>query len=222
MGNGYGQFCPIAKASEIFATRWTPLVLRELMAGASSFNAIHRGVPLMSRALLSERLRQLELEGIINKTETGPHPEYHLTAAGNDFRLLISGLAQWGLRHARDRLEPSDLDPALYMWKLRTHIDRQTLPRKRVILRFEFTGVPKSRTSLRLMWLMLEQSAVDVCVKDPGLPVDLTIRADIASLVAIFLRHANWTDKIGKSISLEGNRAIARQVPKWLSFNTDH
>lgn len=222
MKNGYGQFCPIAKASEVFATRWTPLVLRELMAGASSFNDIHRGVPLMSRALLSERLRQLEQEGIIDKLDSGTHPEYRLTTAGDAFRGLISGLAQWGLRHARDRLEASDLDPALYMWKLRTHIDRQTLPSKRVLLRFEFAGVPKNRTSLRLMWLVLDRRAIDVCVKDPGFPVDLTIRGDIAALVAIFLRHANWTDKIGKSVSLDGNRAIAREVPKWLSFNTGH
>jgi DNA-binding HxlR family transcriptional regulator len=222
MRNGYGQFCPIAKASEIFATRWTPLVLRELIAGASSFNDIHRGVPLMSRTLLSKRLLQLEQEGIIDKTESGTHPEYRLTTIGDDFRGLISGLAQWGLRHARGRLEASDLDPGLYMWKLRTHIDRQTLPSKRVLLRFEFTGVPKNRTSLRLMWLVLDRSAIDVCVKDPGFPVDLTIRGEIAALVAIFLRHANWTDKIGKSVSLDGNRAIAREVPKWLSFNTGH
>lgn len=222
MRNGYGQFCPIAKASEIFATRWTPLVLRELMAGASSFNDIHRGVPLMSRSLLSKRLLQLEQEGIIDKTESGTHPEYRLTSTGDDFRGLISALAQWGLRHARGRLEAGDLDPALYMWKLRTHIDRQTLPRKRVLLRFEFTGVPKSRTSLRLMWLVLDRSAIDVCIKDPGFPVDLTIRGEIAALVAIFLRHANWTDKVGKSVSLDGNRVIAREVPKWLSFNTGH
>ena len=51
MKSGYGEFCPIAKASEVFATRWTPLVLRELMLGAHSFNDIHRGVPLMSRTL---------------------------------------------------------------------------------------------------------------------------------------------------------------------------
>ncbi|HEX3755990.1 MAG TPA: helix-turn-helix domain-containing protein, partial [Rhizomicrobium sp.] len=212
MKDGYGQFCPIAKATEIFATRWTPLVLRELMSGVCTFNDIHRGVPLMSRALLAERLRQLEREGIVEKRVdgTGAHPEYRLTAAGVAFREVIGGLAQWGLQHARDRLEAHDLDPGLYMWKLRTHIDKQILPSKRVLLRFEFTGVPKSRTSLRLMWLVLDRTAIEVCIKDPGYPVDLTIRGDIAALVAIFLRHAKWGDKIGKSISLDGSRTIAR------------
>jgi DNA-binding HxlR family transcriptional regulator len=224
MKEGYGQFCPIAKATEIFATRWTPLVLRELLSGVCTFNDIHRGVPLMSRALLSERLRQLEREGIIEKTVdgAGARPEYRLTDAGEAFREVIGGLAQWGLQHARDRLEAHDLDPGLYMWKLRTHIDKRTLPSKRIFLRFEFTGVPKSRTSLRLMWLALDRTAVEICVKDPGYPVDLTIRGDIAALVAIFLRHAKWNDKVGKSISLDGSRMIARAVPKWLSFNTTH
>ena len=114
-----------------------------------------------------------------------------------------------GLRHSRDRLEVSDLDPGLYMWKLRTHIDKQTLPSRRVLLRFEFTGVPKSRTRLRLMWLVLDRSAVDVCIKDPGFPVDLTIRGDIAALVAIFLRHANWNDK-DRKISLPGWKSFDR------------
>jgi DNA-binding HxlR family transcriptional regulator len=224
MKDGYGQFCPIAKATEIFATRWTPLVLRELLSGACTFNDIHRGVPLMSRALLAERLRQLEREGIVEKRVdgTGAHPQYRLTGAGDAFREVIGGLAQWGLQHARDRLEDHDLDPGLYMWKLRTHIDKQILPGKRVLLRFEFTGVPKSRTSLRLMWLVLDRTAIEVCIKDPGYPVDLTIRGDIAALVAIFLRHAKWGDKIGKSISLDGSRTIARELPKWLSFNTSH
>jgi DNA-binding HxlR family transcriptional regulator len=120
MTRGYGQFCPIAKASEIFATRWTPLLLRELMSGGSSFNDLHRGVPLMSRALLAERLRQLEHEGIIEKrtTRRGAHMEYWLTPAGDAFRDVIDGLARWGTFYARDRLETSDLDPVVFMWTL--------------------------------------------------------------------------------------------------------
>src|SRR4029077_2206802 len=113
MHKGYGQFCPIAKASEILANRWTPLIMRELMAGVHSFNNIHRGVPLISRAVLAARLRELEHHGII---ERRPRPDrnghdYRLTVAGDAFRPIIAALGAWGLAHARDRIQPADLDP---------------------------------------------------------------------------------------------------------------
>ena len=54
---GYGQFCPVAKASEVLAERWTPLVVRELLCGSHRFNDLQRGVPLMSRSLLAKRMR---------------------------------------------------------------------------------------------------------------------------------------------------------------------
>jgi DNA-binding HxlR family transcriptional regulator len=220
MKSGYGQFCPIAKASEIFATRWTPLVLRELMTGVNTFNDIHRGVPLMSRALLAERLRQLEQEGIVEKrpTATGPNFEYWLTPAGDAFRGVIEGLGAWGSFYARDRIESCDLDPGLLMWTLRKRAGGQGLPAERVVLRFEFAGVPASRTKLRLMWLVLDKPEIDVCIKDPGYPVDLTIEGDIAVFVAILLGHVTWGEKIGNSISLTGNRLVAQQLPKWLDL----
>src|ERR1700716_1407756 len=111
MRKGYGQFCPVAKASEIFATRWTPLVIRELMADIHSFNDIHRGIPLISRAVLVSRLRDLEERGIVERRPradaTGS--EYWLTPAGDAFRPLIRELRRWGLAHGRDRLKPNDL-----------------------------------------------------------------------------------------------------------------
>jgi DNA-binding HxlR family transcriptional regulator len=84
MLSGYDQFCPIAKASEILATRWTPLILRELMADIHSFNDIHRGVPLISRAVLVARLRDLEHHGIVErrKRDCRPGYEYWLTPTG--------------------------------------------------------------------------------------------------------------------------------------------
>jgi DNA-binding HxlR family transcriptional regulator len=156
MKGGYGQFCPIAKACEIFATRWTPLVLRELMSGACTFNDLHRGLPLMSRALLAERLRQLEHEGIIEKRSTGngAHSEYWLTPAGDAFRGALEALAHWGAFYARDRLAPDDLDPGVFLWMLRKRVRVHELPGSRVVLRFEFSGVAASRTKLRLMWLV--------------------------------------------------------------------
>jgi DNA-binding HxlR family transcriptional regulator len=113
MQTSYSQFRPIAKASEVFANRWTPLVLRELMAGCHTFNDIHRGVPLISRAVLVARLRELESEGIIERRarRVGGGHEYWLTPAGNAFRSVISELGHWGLVHARDRLKRNDLGP---------------------------------------------------------------------------------------------------------------
>jgi DNA-binding HxlR family transcriptional regulator len=219
MAQSYGQFCPIAKASEVFATRWTPLLLRELMAGACTFNDLHRGVPLMSRALLAERLRQLEHEGIIEKRSApGGHTEYGLTPAGDAFGEAIEALARWGSFYARDRLETRDLDPGVFMWMLRRRAKLEELPDNRIVLRFEFSGVAASKTKLRLMWLILDRPEIDVCMKDPGHPVDMLIRGDIATFVAIFLGHARWKDKVGKSVMLEGQREHAARIPKWFGI----
>ena len=157
METRYDQFCPIAKASEVFATRWTPLILRELMADIHGFNDIHRGVPLISRAVLAARLRELEDHGIIERRARpdGPGHEYWLTNAGDAFRSVVSALGQWGLVHARDRIKPSDLDPSLLMWGFRKRADRDALPDRRVVVRFEFSDVPAMRTRFRIMWLVL-------------------------------------------------------------------
>ncbi len=139
--------------------RWTPLILRELMCDAHTFNDIHRGVPLISRALLAERLRQLDEQGIIEKKPRpdGSGCEYRLTPAGYAFHDALRALAQWGLLYGRDRLSADDLNPGLLMWRMRRRADTRALPKNRVVVHFEFSGVPASRTRLRTMWLILER-----------------------------------------------------------------
>jgi DNA-binding HxlR family transcriptional regulator len=221
MQTSYGQFCPIAKASEVFANRWTPLVLRELMAGCHTFNDIHRGVPLISRAVLVARLRELESEGIIERRarRVGGGHEYWLTPAGNAFRSVISELGHWGLVHARDRLKRNDLDPTILLWGFRKRANRDALPDRRVVVRFEFSGVPASRTRFRLMWLLLERSSVDVCAKDPGFPVDLVMRGNIADFVAVYLGHVPWREVAGKALLVEGKRDLAQRLPGWIRLD---
>jgi DNA-binding HxlR family transcriptional regulator len=216
----YGQFCPVAKASEIFATRWTPLVLRELMSGKHTFNDIHRGLPLISRAVLVARLRELERHGVIERRPraAGTSHEYWLTPAGVAFQSVVGALGDWGLTYTRDRITRADLDPSLLMWGLHRRADASALPDRRVVVRFEFSGVPASRAKFRIMWLMFERSGAQVCVKDPGFAVDLILRGNIGDYVAVYLGHSVWRDVVGKALFLEGDRQIAKQLPVWLQF----
>src|SRR6266403_838767 len=134
MSASYGQFCPIAQASEIFATRWTPLIVRELMTGVHSFNDIHRGVPLISRAVLIARLRELERHGVIERRPHGAggaSHEYWLTPAGEGLRVVMHALGQWGITYTDARIKRSDLDPALLIWGLRKRVALSTLPDRR-------------------------------------------------------------------------------------------
>jgi DNA-binding HxlR family transcriptional regulator len=218
MRGGYRQFCPIAKASEIFARRWTPLILRELITGAHTFNDIHRGVPLMSRALLVERLRQLEEHGIVERQPATGHSghEYWLTPSGESAREIVQALGRWGLLHSRDSITEGDLDPGLLLWNMRKRTEIAALPDRRVVIRFEFSGVPRNRVRLRVMWLVLERSGIDVCAKDPGFPVDLTVQGHIADFVAIFLGQTTWQKQIGKSLRVDGDRRLIRQMPDWI------
>jgi DNA-binding HxlR family transcriptional regulator len=210
-------------ASEIVATRWTPLVLRELMHDIHSFNDIHRGVPLISRAVLVARLRDLEDQGIIERQSRadGTGHAYWLTPVGEALRPVVAELGLWGLTHTRDRIKPTDLDPVLLTWGFRkramAHIG--ALPDRRVVVRFDFSGVPASRTKFRVMWLLLERPDVDVCLKDPGFAVDLICRGNIADFVATYLGHAVCREVVGKAISIEGDRQMARRLPVWLRLD---
>jgi DNA-binding HxlR family transcriptional regulator len=220
MTASYGQFCPVAKAAEIFATRWMPLVLRELLAGEHSFNGIYRGLPLISRAVLVARLRELEDHGLLERRRRGSGAgyEYWLTPAGEELGPVIFALGEWGWRHTRDLIERDDLDPGLLMYGLSRRIDVDALPDRRLVLRFEFSGVPARRTKFRVMWLVLERSGADICLKDPGFGIDATVRGDIADFVAVYLGHEAWSEVAGKSIVLDGEGELAAQLPLWFQF----
>jgi DNA-binding HxlR family transcriptional regulator len=221
MENGYNQFCPIAKTSEILATRWTPLILRELMAGITSFNDLHRGVPLISRAVLVARLRELEYHDIIERRPRadGNGHDYFLTPAGDALRSVVGAFAYWGLAHARDRIKRTDLDPTVLLWGFRKRALLNALPDRRVTLMFEFTGVPSLYAKFRRLWLLLERAGADVCFKDPGFPVDVVFRGKVADFVGVYLGHAVWHDVVGSKIAVEGDRELAREAPSWIRLD---
>ncbi|HJU75708.1 MAG TPA: winged helix-turn-helix transcriptional regulator [Gemmatimonadaceae bacterium] len=219
---GYGQFCPVAKAAEIFAERWTPLVLRELVCGSRLFSDLHRGVPLMSRTLLAQRLRQLENAGIVQSTAkaSGRGREYFLTPAGEELRPLIDSLGEWGQRWARSQLNANDLDPGLLMWDIHRRLNVERLPDHRVVVLFDFRGVPKAWRATRSFWLILQRSEIDICLKDPGFEVDLVVDADLAALTKVWMGDMRLGDAMRAGlVRLNGSTAVARAFPGWLALS---
>lgn len=214
----YGQFCPIARAAELLAERWTPLVIRELLAGSRRFNDIRRGVPLMSTALLSKRLKTLELFGVIErrKVPNGGH-EYLLTAAGEELRSWIELMGVWGQRWVRRPVVPEDADPAVLMWDVRRSIDTGRLPARRVVIRFSFRDVSKDKRS---WWLVLDGPEPDLCLSDPGFGVDLTVRTDAVTLAEVWVGDLELADAIRSlRIQLEGREQLRRAFPGWLRLS---
>jgi DNA-binding HxlR family transcriptional regulator len=215
--SGYGQFCPVAKASEVLAARWTPLVVRELLCGSHRFNELQRGVPLMSRSLLAKRLRDLELAGVIERRPSGDGrgSEYHLTEAGEELRPIIMGLGEWGQRWARSKVSRADLDPRLLMWDMQRNIETEALPPHRVVVRFRFTDVGPGLP--RVTWLILDGDQADVCYKDPGFEVDLVVAGRLRALVAVWMGDSSMSAVIrARELLVEGPQDLVRAFPGWL------
>ena len=210
----YGQFCPIAKAAEIVAERWTPLVVHELLAGSTRFNDIRRGVPLMSPTLLSARLKELERVGIVERRggATGMR-EYHLTEAGLALAPLIRQLGEWGLQYAQDPLEDGDLDVTVLVWNMRRRVDPGVFPDRRVTVQFEFTGVPRNKSQ---WWLVNHRGSVDLCPKDPGFPVDLYVMTDIRTMIDIWLGRLAWNGCMRSGrVEVTGDRQLRERLGSW-------
>lgn len=218
MSKSYGQFCPVAQAAEILAERWTPLVIRELLTGSHRFNDIHRGVPLMSPSLLSQRLRSLVDAGLIERHELSNGPnEYHLTEAGRELGPVLEGLGKWGKRWARLEVRPEELDPGLLMWDLHRRLRVDRLPDRRTVIHFEITDMPAKQ---RYYWLVVERATVDVCLKDPGFGVDLHVAADLKTLTAVWVGDVSLNRAIdADAIRLAGPGSLCRQFKSSLMLS---
>lgn len=211
----YGQFCAIAKALDVVGERWTPLVLRELICGSSRYNEIQRGMPRISPALLSKRLNDLERAGVIERNrETGG---YALTKAGWELKPIIEQLGIWGERWVRGQLSDEALDPDLVMWDMRRRINLALFPRSRTCLEFDFVDQPDGK---RHYWLVGDRNGLELCINDPGYPVDLYITTDTRTMILVWNGDLPLRRMIddGK-IELHGPTDLCRAFPKWLMLS---
>jgi DNA-binding HxlR family transcriptional regulator len=208
--SGYGQFCPVARASEIFAERWTPLILREIRAGNHHFSEILKGLHRASPSVLGQRLRRLESVGVIESrpNPTGRGSTYHLTEAGVQLAAILEPLGAWGQRWLE--VGPEHLDPDVLMWKLFKHLDPNRLPASRRVVRFQLHGVR------RHYWLVLQREDPDLCYSDPGYDVDLVVRAGVEALVRVYLGQWTLGDAVRcGQVETEGSRELARGMAEW-------
>lgn len=220
MGSSYGQFCPVSMAAEVIGSRWTLLVVRELLCGSSRFNDLRRGVPRMSPTLLSKRLKELEQLGVV-RTEPTAQPgvqEYRLTQAGEDLRPLVLGLGHWGHRWLESTLALERLDPTLLMWDMHRRIDATVFPRGRSTVQFVY---PEMQESHRDYWLVIEDGAVDVCWVDPGYDVDLWVRSSLRVMTAIWMGYTTLRKELAAgAVEVDGNPSLARSMPVWLGLSS--
>lgn len=215
----YKQFCPLSMAAELLCTRWTMVLLRELVAGSTRFNDLRRGVPKMSPTLLSQRLKDLEAGGIVERTEVKSEKgvfEYRLTEAGRDLRPVVEAMGFWGQKWVEARLSLKNLDPSLLMWDMRRNLNPSPLPDGRTVIQFLYHDLP---TSKRSWWLIVEkQGDVDLCWYDPGFDVDLYVSTDLCTMTSIWM-GLTTVHKERDKIGLTGDLDIAAKMQIWLGLS---
>ena len=211
---GYGQFCPVAKATEIVGEKWTLLILRELLLGTTRFNDFQRAMSRMSPTLLAKRLRYLEQVGIvIRKKISGQRGhEYRLTVAGKELAPLVEVLAVWGMRWARSQLTDDELDVEFLMRDLQRQLRTEHLPDGETILCLTFDEL----TNFKTWWLVVEGDVVDLCTEDPGKDVDLYINSSVRTVVEVWEGDVDVRTALRSGlIKAHGTQHLERTMPEW-------
>ena len=210
----YGQYCPIARAAEVLAERWTPLIVRNIHAGCGTYGEILAGAPGLSHTLLTQRLRRLAKAGVITTTpkKNGRGVQYTLTEAGDELWPVLLALGAWGERWVELRDEHTNPRFLLWTWST-TYLALANLPDRRVVVRFEFADRPHPD---RAIWLVVRPTDAEVCTKPPGFPDDLVVHTTTRTLALWHTRQIEWAHALrsGK-IRLTGPRELARMLPTW-------
>jgi DNA-binding HxlR family transcriptional regulator len=214
---GYGQFCPVAKAMDLLDQRWTLLVVRELLMGSRHFNELRRGLPRMSPALLSARLRALDRAGVLERRDEGGRSSYRLTPAGEELRPVVEALGRWGVRWVPE-VGDEDLDPHLLLWDIHRNLELGALPEGgRTVLCFTFPDVPARDGR---WWIVIDPEGIDVCDADPGHPVTVTLIGTLRTMTRLWRGDVTWESVVRSGdLRLEGPAPVRREVPRWLRLS---
>jgi DNA-binding HxlR family transcriptional regulator len=214
----YGQYCPVARAAEVLAERWTLLVIRELLCGEERFNAIARGVPRLSPSLLAARLRELQRAGLVRREVVGGEPRYRLTEAGADLEPLVRLLGEWGVRWMYN-LRADEFDPVILMLDIKRQVRVPGLPERRITVELCF---PDAAPSVRRWWLVMSRSdGADVCEVDPGRPIDVWLETAVSVLTRVWMGDISWSAALREHlVRLSGDHCACQARPSWLGTSS--
>jgi DNA-binding HxlR family transcriptional regulator len=209
--SSYGQFCAMARAHETLGGRWTLLIVREILCGSSRFNDIRRGIPRISKTMLSERLQALVHAGALCRSEGAAGPEYALTEAGLELAELVKAMGVWGQRWLPRQAEQEDLDLEPLLADMQRRVRFSVLPDEPLVIRFEITGQP-------IRFLLLKRTEASFCSQNPGFPEALILRGPLSALVAWWRGDASFAGSNRLGLSLSGPRELARTFPGWFEL----
>ncbi len=215
----YGQFCPVAKAAEVFCERWTPLILRDLAGGASRFSELQRGVPLASPTLLALRLKQLEKEGIVQrrKSATGRSWTYHLTPAGEEFAPIVLSLGTWGQRWSRRELAKHEIDLGLLLWAVERSARPEAFGAVRTVVQLTITDQIEKK---RYWWFLNDADRCELCLKAPDHDIDLFLEATLGDLIYLWRGDLPLTRALDSGrLRAHGTTKAQRALPRWFGFS---
>jgi len=210
----YGQFCPLAQATQLLCERWTLIVVREFIAGSTRFSELQKGVPLMSPTLLSTRLKQLVKGGVIEVSGKKGNYTYTLTQAGRELRPVVELLGAWGHRWAHSDLSNGDLDAGLLMWDMRRSINPDVFPKHKVVVQFEYFDAPKGAQN---WWLVSDNGETDLCLNDHGHEIDIMIKCSLKAMTEVWTCEQTFSDAVTKGdIKVLGATNLSNKLQDWL------
>lgn len=208
----YGQYCSVARALDLLGERWTLLVVRELLCGARRFSEFQRGIPRVSRTMLSARLRELIDAGVVEKDEGDQGTTYRLTAAGEELSGLVRELGVWGQRWLPRHLAADELDLDALAWDMHRRVNADALPAVPVVARVEITDGDRG-----VRYLLLRRTEVSLCATNPGFPDELRVRGRLATLTGWWRGDLSFNNARAEGLTLEGRREWVRAFPGWFA-----
>lgn len=211
------DYCPVSLSIDLLGDRWTLGVVFHVLLGRRRFTDLRDAMPRIPPATLSKRLKLLAAAGVITRSENEGKVVYGPTAAGGELYEVMYRLGVWGERWIREIITDDAVDPARLMWDMRRMLDTDRMPDERVVVHFEFLGTTSDKSHF---WMVLDQTAPDLCILDPGFGDDLLVSARPGAIGAFWMGDTALNDLVADgAITVTGLPRIAAQLPAWLGMS---